>query len=105
MKPISITWAFRLKQIDSKGKEFLDKAKSCLRGDRQKPFIDFDPGNLCDLLGSHESIRMLISCTVGERNTFLEGGEIDNDYLHGELDVPIIVQKTTDSTKYLAKPG
>ncbi len=35
----------------------------------------------------------------------LEGAKIDNAYLYGELDLPIIMQQPTDSTLQPAKSG
>ena len=105
MKPVPFTWVFKSKQIDSEGKKFLEKARCCLRGDRQKPDIDFNPEALYAPVATHESIRVQIACSAGERKTFIEGADIDNAYLYGKLDIPIIMDQPTDSSQQLAKPG
>ena len=104
MKPVPFTWVFKSKQIDSEGKKFLEKARCCLRGDLQKPYIDFNPEALYAPV-AHESIRVLIACSAGERRTFIEGSDIDNAYLYGKLDIPIIMERSTDSSQNLARLG
>ena len=54
---------------------------------------------------THESIRVLIVCSAGERKTFIDGADIDNAYLHGNLDISIIMEQPTDSSQHLARPG
>ena len=43
MKPVPFTFVFKSKQIDSEGYTLLEKARCCLRGDRQKIYIDYNP--------------------------------------------------------------
>ena len=105
MKPVPFTWVFKLKQLDAEGKKFLEKARCCLRGDRQQEYVDFDPNALYAPVASHESIRMLLACAAAEPETTIEGADIDNAYLYGSLDVPIIMQQPTNSSQKPAMEG
>ena len=91
MQIIPFTWPFKSQQIDSEGCKFLEKARSCLRGDRQKFYIYFSPKELYEPEAIDESIRVLIAFSAGERKTFIERADIDNDYFYGNLDIPIII--------------
>jgi len=43
MRPVPFTWVFTIKTIDEDRKIFLYKARFCLRGDQQKPYVDYNP--------------------------------------------------------------
>ena len=105
MKPVPFTWVFKYKETDSEGCKLLEKACCCLLWDRRKPYTDFNPEALDASVAIHESIRVLIACSARERKTFIEGADIDNAYLYGNLDIPIIVEQPTDSSQQLARPG
>ena len=102
---VTFTWVYKLKQIDSEGKEFLEKARCCLRGDRQRPYVDYNADALYAPVASHESIRSLLAVTAGEREKMLEGADIYDAYFYGELDLPIIMHQPTDSIQKPPKPG
>ena len=104
MKPVTFTWAFRKKPLDVEGKRFLKKARCCLRGDKQKPFVDYDADTIYAPLASHETLRLLLACTASQ-GLILEGADVANAYLYGKLDVTIIMEQPTDSTGKQAKPG
>lgn len=61
MRPVPYTWAFRIKPLDAKGTKFLKKSRCCLRGDKQKPFIDFNPEEVYAPVASHEALRALFA--------------------------------------------
>lgn len=67
----------KVKQLESEGILFLERAHCCLHGDKQQPYIDFDPNTLYCQVASRESIRMLIACAAIKRNTIIEGADID----------------------------
>ncbi len=54
-------------------------------------YIDYDPRNLYGPVASHDSIRMLISLSAAA-GSFLEGADVSNAYLYGDLNVPIIME-------------
>ena len=105
MKPDPFTWVFKSKQIDSEGCKFIEKTRCRLRGDRQKPYIDFNPESFNAPIATHESIRVLISCSAGERKTFIAGADVRNAYLYGKLGIPIIMEQQADSNQQLLRPG
>ncbi len=82
----------------------MEKACCCARGDRQLAYLDYDPSNIYAPVPSHESIRMLISLAASQ-DINLEGANVTNAYLYGDLDIPILMQQPTDSSQELAKPG
>jgi len=104
MKPVPFTWVFKLKQIDGDGKRFLHKARCCLRGDKQTPFVDFNPDNTYAPVAAHETIRLLISYAASH-NLILEGADISNAYLYGKMDIPILMEQPTNSTQVQERPG
>lgn len=97
MNPFPFTWVFRLKPLDIEGLEFLHKARCCIRGDKQQPHIDFDPHSTYTPVASHEAIRLLLAYAAGEQH-IIEGADIGNAYLYGDLNLPIIMAQPTDSS-------
>ena len=87
----------------------MEKARCCLRGDKRRAFIDYDPENIHASVASHTSIRMLLSiiaASIGHSNQIqLKGSDINNAYLYGILDVPIIMAHPTNSTQKQTMPG
>lgn len=94
---IPYTWVFRLKPLDNSGCSFLHKARCCIRGDFQNPGIDFDPSNIYAPVASHEAIRTLLAIAAAN-GLIVEGGDVSNAYLYGDIDVPIFMEQPTDST-------
>ncbi len=41
MQPVLFTWVFKLKLCDAEGKKFIEKARCCVRGDRQLTYVDY----------------------------------------------------------------
>ena len=66
MKPVPFIWAFRLKPLDAVGENFLEKARCCMRGDKQIAHEDFDSHTLYAPVDSHDSIRFLIAISAAE---------------------------------------
>ena len=64
MRPVPYTWVFKSKPLDATGKNFMEKARCCLRGDQQLEYVDYDPSNIYAPVASHDAIRMLISCLL-----------------------------------------
>ena len=104
MKPVPFTWVFKQKPLEAEGTKFIEKARSFLRGDRQMIYVDYDPRSVYAPVASLDSIRMLISLSAAARS-FLEGADVSNAYLYGNLDIPIIMEQPRDSSKIQAKPG
>ncbi len=104
MKPVPFTWVFKMKPLDAEGKKFMEKSRCCLRGDRQQAFVDYEPTNIYAPVASHDSIRMLLAIAAAQ-NLTLEGADISNAYLYSDLDISILMEQPTDSTKRHAMPG
>jgi len=104
MRAIPFTWVFKLKHLDQDGSKVLHKARCCLRGERQKAFVDFDPESTYAPVASHESLRMLMHYAASE-NLLPEGADISNAYLYGNVDVPILMEQPTNSSQVPARPG
>lgn len=103
MSPLPYIWDFRIK--DTFGAYgLIYKARCCLRGDKQVAYRDFDPENLYAPVARHESIRMLLAL-VAAQNLVLEGADVSNAYLYGDIDTPIIMHQPTDSTGRQKHPG
>lgn len=90
--------------MDDDGREFLYKARCVLRGDLQTEFIDFNPEELYAPVASHESIRSLL-CITAIEDCDVEGCDVDNAYLFGDLDIPIRMKQPTDSSCVIVQPG
>ena len=104
MSPIPITWDFRLKPINREGTVFLHKARCVVRGDLQVAGIDFDPEKLYAPVASHAAIHALIAIAA-ERKLLIEGADISHAYLHGRIDIPIIIEQPRSSDGKELKPG
>lgn len=71
---------------------------------RQTPGIDFNPDGLYAPVASHESIRILFSITASD-GLLVEGADICCAYLYGELNVPVYMEQTTNSSGLQEMPG
>lgn len=73
---------------------------------RRPPTIVFYyyPNNIYAPVASHDSIRMLLALTASQDLT-IEGADVSNAYLYGDLEFPIIMDESTDSSQVPAKPG
>lgn len=54
MKPEPFAWGFRIKETPGAPIPVLEKARCCLRGDKQVPYRDFDPDALYAPVARHE---------------------------------------------------
>jgi len=104
MNPLPYTWVFRIKPLDTFGRECLHKARCCVRGDLQDPAVDFDPSSLYAPVASHESIRLLFAIAARD-NLIVEGGDVANAYLYGKIDFPVLMEQPTNSSCKEAMPG
>lgn len=77
---------------------FLEKARCCVRGDQQHSYVDYDPTTIYAPIASYDSIRVAFAIAAGN-NLKLEGEDVSNAYSYGILDVPIIMEHPTDSSK------
>lgn len=104
MQPVPFKWAFRTKQVNQAGTDFLFKARCNLRGDKQIAYDSFDPEGIYAPVAAHETIRMLlaVAAALGLR---VEGSDVSNAYLYGLLDIPIIMMQPTDSSGIERFPG
>ena len=55
-------------------------------------------------MATHETLRILLAF-AGSHNLELEGADISNAYLYGKLDIPIIMEQPSDSSRLQRKPG
>lgn len=102
MYVLPYTWNFRLKESPGQYIDVLHKARCCLRGDKQRPFFDLDPYVVYAPVARHETIRLLIA-KVAAQNLILEGADVSNAYLYGDLDEPVFMKQPTDSSRHQAR--
>lgn len=104
MHVLPFTLVFKLKKLDAAGTKHLEKARCCVRGELQTPEIDFNPTSIYAPVASHEAIRILFSVAASE-DLYIEGGDVGNAYLYGDIDVPVYMEQPTDSTGLPLHPG
>ena len=104
MKPVPFKWAFRAKAVNADRMMYLYKARCNLRGDLQEAGVDFDPDALYAPVAGHESILLLFNYSAAE-GLDVEGCDVDNAYVNGFIDIPVIMEQPTDSSRRLAMPG
>ncbi len=76
----------------------MEEARRCLRVDRQLSYVDYGPFNVYAPVSSHASIRLLL-LTASNQDLLIEGADKSDAYLYGDLDVPILMEKRTNSTQ------
>ena len=101
---VPFTWVFQLKPLDVEGLKLLEKARCCLCGNKQTPEIDFDPHTTYAPVASHEALRILLAIAAAH-GLIVEGGDIGNAYLYGDIDVNIYMEQPTDSSGRQEFPG
>lgn len=104
MNIIIYTWTFRIKLLDPEGKSYIPTARCFARGDHQKPNIDFNPDTLYAPLASYETFRTVIAMSAA-RGVTLERADISNAYIHGNINTPVYMRQSTESTGVEAAPG
>ena len=104
MVVVPYTWVFKLKTLDAAGTKFLEKSRCCICGNRQTPELDFDPHTVYAPVASHEAVRILLA-VAASNDLIVEGGDISNAYLYGDIDVTIYMEQPTDSSCQLEFPG
>lgn len=102
--PLPYIWDFRLKGTGGSLADLIYKSRCCLRGDKQIEYRDFDPASLYAPVVKHETIRMFFTKVAAE-DLEAEGADVDNAYLYGSMDRPIIMKQPTDSTGIPKRPG
>lgn len=104
MRPVPFSWVFFLKPLDAKGKRFSHKARCCVREDLQNPCFEYNRDGLYAPAASHESIRLMFALSAAS-GLVVQGGDVSNAYLYGNIDVPIIIEQPTDSSGSQKPPG
>lgn len=104
MNVLPFTWVFRIKPLDATGKTVLYKARCCVRGDYQLAYFDFDPFTTYAPVASHEGIRILLAYAAARR-LIVEGGDVSNAYLFGDIDCPVYIEQPTNSTGLKERHG
>ncbi len=98
MESVPFTWVFWHEMSRRKGQNFTAKAECCLGGDRQLAYVDYYPFNVYAPLASHDSICLLPSM-ASNHDLLLEGADISNACLYGDLNVPLFIEHPTKSTQ------
>ena len=62
------------------------------------------PSNLYAPIASHDSIRLHLTISSSESLIF-GGADVSNSYLHGDMDIAMMIQHPSDSSEREAKPG
>lgn len=70
----------------------------------QEARIDYDPDATYAPVASHESIPLLFAIAARD-GLIVEGGDVSNAYLYGEIDVEVLIEQPTDSSGREAQPG
>lgn len=83
------------KNLPTEQQQFLRKARCFLRCDKQETYIYFDPYSLYAPAAHQETIRVLLE-KVGAQVLIIEGGDVSNAYIYGDLDEPIVMEQSTD---------
>ncbi len=89
IKPVPCTWLFKQKPLDARGEHFLEKFRSCFLGYKQLAVVGKDPTNLYALVASHNSNRMILLVAISH-NLLLEGAEVSDAYLYGDMCISFI---------------
>lgn len=103
MDPFPFTWTCRIKDASTIS-GILYKARCCLCGNYQKAFRDCDPANIYAPVVRHETIRLFFT-KVAAQYLKVEGADVDNAYLYGDLDKPISMKQPSDSSGKVHYPG
>lgn len=85
---LPFTWNFCIKEATGQHANILHNAKCCLRRDKQRSYLDFDPYELYAPVVRPENIQSLIS-KVAAQNLIFEGVGMSNAYLYRDLQVPV----------------
>lgn len=101
---VRITWFFRLKSLDTEANSFLHKALCMVRGDQPNLGVYIIPESLYAPDASPDAILMIWAIFAAE-GLVVEGGDMINACLHGDIEIPIIVEQPTDSTGIQEIPG
>lgn len=59
MRPEPYTWIFTVNYLQTKN--YLYKARFCVRGDKKEALINFHPSNIYAPVAANERIRLLLS--------------------------------------------
>jgi hypothetical protein len=82
-KAIDNTWVLKIKR-DVDGNPYKFKARNCLRGDRQRPGIDFN--ETFAPVASFSTIRMLLTLAAAQDKDLIQY-DVKTAYLHGDIDI------------------
>ena len=94
IKPLPSTWVYKVKEGDTH--QFLqNKSRLVARGDLQRPFFNFDPGNVYASVASLDEIRPLLVFAAA-KHYHVHHMDVDSAYLCSEL---------TDANIYLHEPA
>lgn len=104
MNVLPFTWVFRVKPLDRNGRDVLHKARCCVRGDFQVEDVDFNPYATYAPVASHEAARILFSYATSN-GLIVEGGDVANAYLYGQIEYQFHIEQPTDSTGKVEAPG
>eukprot|EP00178_Gracilaria_changii_P007659 TRINITY_DN2408_c0_g1_i1.p1 TRINITY_DN2408_c0_g1~~TRINITY_DN2408_c0_g1_i1.p1 ORF type:complete len:739 (-),score=46.72 TRINITY_DN2408_c0_g1_i1:861-3077(-) len=67
MRPLPFLWTFLAKHLSSEPPRILPKARCVVRGDMQRPYLDFDPDNVYAPVARLETIRLAIAKAAVQR--------------------------------------
>lgn len=104
MNVLPTKWVFRLNPLDQKVTRFLHKARCVAGGDIQEPGVDFDPDSLYAPVAFLETIRTLLAIAA-EHGLLVEGYDLSHAFLHGKIDMQVLIEQPENSTGIEEKPG
>lgn len=71
-----------------------------MRGDLQEECVESDPDKLYGPVAAHETIGLLLGISESEE-PIVEGCDVDNAYLLGDLDIPVRIKQHNNSTQII----
>lgn len=101
----TLKWTLRVKKVDGEGEEFIYKARWNLRGDPQETHWDLNQEEiyLYILVAAQECMRMLYALATS-LDIHLEVCNISNACVHRDMDMPILMEQPTDSSRIQKMP-
>lgn len=103
MKPLQFTCDFKVKDALGTSVPIIHNARWRDSGDRQQPNRDLEPDSLYAPVARHETIVMLVAKVVTQ-DFLLEGLEISNPYLYGDLDKAVLMSRHETLLGYTRNP-
>lgn len=88
--------------MDASVERYLREARCLLRGRLQQAYKDFDQEMTYAPVASHDPLFLFLAI-VSARDLTLKGADVNSTYLYSRLNLSIIVEQPTNSTRALER--